>query len=230
MRTQGFLKTLNELKFALVLVPVLAIIISAVTSFFVLTPVYRSSTTLMVFKQPTAIEPYEVRIGAITLNQKLVKTYSELAQSTVIYEEIIKQNNLNMTVEELKSKITVEVLGETELLRISANSTNPTLSAMLANETARVLLEKVAELMVLDNIQIINAASPPSKPVWPNHTLNMILAGVIGLLLVVGVALLRTNVKNSQENNNLELNMPTANQGDEFNLKSEKDLDKGHKD
>ncbi len=230
MRTQGLLKALNELKLALVLVPILAIIFSAVISFYVLTPIYRSSTTLMVFKQPTATEPYEVRIGAVTLNQKLVKTYSELAQSTVVYEEIIQQNNLHMTVEEIKSKINVEILGETEFLRISANSANPTLSAMLANETARILLEKVAELMVLDNIQIINAASPPSKPVWPNHTLNMILAGVVGLLLVVGVALLRTNIRNAQENNNSELIMQNANQVEEFDLRTEVALDKGHKD
>ena len=219
MRAQGFLKVLNELKLALVLVPILAIIFSAIISVYVLTPLYRSSTTLMVFKQPTAAEPYEVRIGTITLNQKLVKTYSELAQSRVVYEEIIKQNNLPMTVEELRSKITVETLGETELLRITADSTNPTLSAMLANETARILLEKVAELMVLDNIQIINTATPSSTPVWPNHTLNMLLAGVIGLLLVVGVALLRTNISDYQENNDPELIIQPVNQGEEIELK-----------
>lgn len=219
MRAQGFLKVLNELKLALVLVPILAIIFSAIISVYVLTPLYRSSTTLMVFKQPTAAEPYEVRIGAITLNQKLVKTYSELAQSRVVYEEIIKQNNLPMAVEELRSKITVETLGETELLRITADSTNPTLSAMLANETARILLEKVAELMVLDNIQIINTATPSSTPVWPNHTLNMLLAGVIGLLLVVGVALLRTNISDYQENNDSELIIQPVNQGEEIELK-----------
>lgn len=201
MRAQEFTKSLNELKLALVAVPILAMIFSAVITLYVLSPVYRASTTLMVFKQPTTSAPYEVRVGSIMLNQRLVKTYAELAKSTMIFEEIIKQNNLKMSVEDLRSRVNIELLGDTEFLRITAQSTNPTLSAMLANEVARVLLEKVAELMVLDNIQIIDAASPPNKPVWPNHNLNILLAGVIGLLFIVGVALLRASIKAEDSDN-----------------------------
>ncbi len=201
MRTQKFINVLNELKMALVAVPFLAMIFSAVISLYVLTPVYSASTTLMVFKQPTASAPYEVRVSAINLNQRLVKTYCELAKSSVIYDEIIKQDNLKMSAVDLMKIINVELVGETEFLRITAQTTNPTLSAMLANEVARVLQEKVAELMVLDNIQVIDAASPPNKPVWPNHKLNILLSGVIGLLLIVGVALLKVYIRTMEENN-----------------------------
>jgi len=195
VRAKEVARSLNEVKLALFIVPVLAMIISAIISMYVIQPVYRASTTLMVFKQPEYATPYEVRMGTITLNQRLVKTYRELAKSTLIYEEIIKQNNLKLSVDALRSSINVETLGDTEFLRISVESSNPTLAAMLANETARVLFEKIAEILILDNIQVIDAASPPQKPVWPNHMINVLMAGIIGILLVLGVALFRASIR-----------------------------------
>ncbi len=199
MRAKEVARSLNEVKLALFIVPVLAMIISAIISMYVIQPVYRASTTLMVFKQPEYATPYEVRMGTITLNQRLVKTYRELAKSTLIYEEIIKQNNLKLSVDALRSSINVETLGDTEFLRISVESSNPTLAAMLANETARVLFEKIAEILILDNIQVIDAATPPQKPVWPNHMINILMAGIIGILLVVGVALFRASIRSEVE-------------------------------
>jgi len=199
VRAKEAAKSLNEVKRALLVVPILAMIISAVISVYVLQPVYRTATTLMVFKQPEYATPYEVRMGTITLNQRLVKTYRELAQSNLVYEEIIKQNSLKMSVDDLKSSINVESLGDTEFLRITVESLNPTLAAMLANEAARILLEKVAEIMVLDNIQVIDAALPPQNPVWPNHLINILMAGVIGMLLVVGVAILRASIRSEDK-------------------------------
>ncbi|SFG89529.1 Capsular polysaccharide biosynthesis protein [Desulfotomaculum arcticum] len=213
MRAKEFTSVLSELKLALVAVPILAMIFSAVISLYVLSPVYKASTTLMVFNQPTASSPYEVRVGTIMLNQRLVRTYCELAKSTMIFEEVIKQNNLKMSVDDLRKRVNIELLGETEFLRITVNSTNPTLSAMLANEVARVLLEKVAELMVLDNIQIIDPASPPNTPVWPNHNLNILLAGAVGLLLIVGVALFRASIRAEDGEQDRPINNATGQSG-----------------
>lgn len=199
MKAKDVIGELNKVKIALLAVPVLAMIASAVISWFVLPQVYKASVTLMVFKQQEIAAPYEVRINTIMLNQRLVKTYSELAISQTVLEEVIKKNNLKMAVDDLRQRVTIEPLGDTELLRISVNSSNPTLSAMLANELARVLMEKVAEIMSLDNIQVVDAAAPPQRSIWPNTTLNILFAGVIGLLLVVGVAILRASIKSEDE-------------------------------
>lgn len=199
MRAKEVANSLSGVKWALIAVPILAMIIGTVISMYVVTPVYKASTTLMVFKSPEFAAPYEVRIGTINLNQRLVKTYGELAQSNLVCEEIIKQNNLKMSVDDLRRHIKVESVSNTEFLRISAESSNPTLAAMLANEAARVLLEKVAEIMVLDNIQIIDTASPPRTPVWPNHMINILMAGVIGMLSVFGVALFRAAIHSETE-------------------------------
>ncbi len=213
MRAKEVAGAFSEVKWSLFLVPILAMVISAVVSMYVIQPVYRAATTLMVFKQPEYAVSYEVRMGTITLNQRLVKTYRELAQSNLIYEEVIKQNHLKMNVDELRGIISVDSLGDTEFLRITAECPNPTLAAMLANETARVLLEKVAEIMVLDNIQVIDAASPPQNPVRPNHMINILMAGVSGLLLVMGVALLRASVRSGDEEFHHPANISPRNAG-----------------
>ncbi|ACV63621.1 lipopolysaccharide biosynthesis protein [Desulfofarcimen acetoxidans DSM 771] len=196
MRAKEVAKALGEIKLALLAVPILAMIISAVISSTVLSPVFKASTTLMVFKQSEVAVPYEVSIGTITLNQKIVKTYAELARSTLILEEVIKQNELKMSIEDLRQKVNVELLGDTEFLKISVESSNPTMSAMLANSMAKVLLEKVADILNFDNLRVVDAASPPSSPIWPNRNLNVLLAGILGLVLVFGVALFRTSLRN----------------------------------
>ncbi len=199
MKAKETAKSILEAKRAFFIVPILAMIISALVSMYVVQPVYRASTTLMVFKQPEYAIPYEVRMSTIALNQRLAKTYQELAQSRLIFEEVIKQNNLKISVDDLRNSIKVETLGDTEFLRINVENANPSLAAMLANETARILMEKIAEIMVLDNIQVIDTAAPPQKPVWPNHLINIVMAGVIGILLVVGVVIFRASTRTGAE-------------------------------
>ncbi|WP_066632823.1 YveK family protein [Desulfolucanica intricata] len=231
MRAREVINALNEMKIALIAVPVLAMVISAVISLYVIAPVYRSSTTLMVFRQPSVGTSYDVTLQTIMLNQKLVKSYTELAKSTLILNEVIKQNNLKMSAESLRQKVNVELLSNTELFKISVEDSNPTLSAMLANEMARVLSEKVAEMMNFDNIQIVDAASPPGKPIWPNHILNVLLAGVIGTLIILGIAFMRASIRDDEKKESQSIYQPVIpNQAIIYPTQDTEEIYKGHED
>ncbi len=190
MRIKEFGRILGELKLVLVLIPVVAMLTSAVISLFVLTPVYKSITTVIVLRDQMA-PTSEISINTLILNQRLVRTYSELAKSRVVAEEVIKNNGLNLTLEEFSKKIQVDLTDDTEVLKITASDSNPSVAALIANGVAQSLSGKVYNVLSVKNIQILDQAVPPVSPVSPNVVLNIILAGIFGLTITVAIIFVR---------------------------------------
>lgn len=193
MKLKDFGRILGELKLVLVLIPVIAMLTSAVISMFILPPVYKSTTTITVLRDQLA--PFsEININTIAINQRLVRTYSEMAKSRSVSEEVIKSSNLNLTPEELGKKIQVEQVGETEVLKITASDSNPSVAALIANGVAQALSGKVQKILNVKNIQVLDQALPPEKPVSPNVLLNVLLAGILGLIITVAIIFVREYV------------------------------------
>lgn len=202
MKLKEFGRILGELKLVLFLVPVIAMITSAAISFFVLTPVFKSTTTLIVMRDQ--MTPYSgIDINTLTLNQRLVRTYSELARSRAVAEEVIKNNNLAFTPQELSSKIQVDLAGDIEVLKITASDSNPAVAALIANAVAQALSGKVQKLLNVKNILVLDQAVPSTVPVSPNVLLNIILAGILGLIVTVAIIFVREylddTVRDAQE-------------------------------
>ena len=164
----------------LLLLLVLAVTTSAIVSFFVLTPVYEASTTLLVGK-PT--EGAQIILPDIQLNRQLVRTYAEIAKSSIVANDIITQLNLSLTTGQLKEKIEVRQVGDTEIISISVRDESPEHAVFLANGVARVFMDHVAQIMKTDNVSIIDPAGVPTSPVSPRKLLNVAVAAVLSLMV-----------------------------------------------
>jgi len=81
--------------------------------------------------------------------------------------------------------------GETEILRITASDSNPAAAALIANGVAQALTGKVFKVMNVKNIQVLDPAVPPASPESPNAVLNIILAGIFGLIITVAIIFIR---------------------------------------
>ncbi|MCG8403283.1 MAG: Wzz/FepE/Etk N-terminal domain-containing protein [Firmicutes bacterium] len=189
MKLKDFGRILGELKLVLVLIPVVAMLTSAIINLFVLTPIYSSSTTLIVLIDELA--PNQINLSTISLNVRLAKTYGELAKSRAIAEEVIENHNLPLTPAQLSSKIHVELTGDTEVLRISARDANAAAAAIIANGVAQALSGKVYKELSVKNIQVLDPAVPSAVPISPNVMLNVILAGIIGMIMTVTIIFMR---------------------------------------
>jgi capsular polysaccharide biosynthesis protein len=189
MKFKEFGRILGELKLVLVLIPLVAMLTSAVMSMFVLTPVYKSTTTLIVLRDQMA--PAEINLNTLAINLRLAKTYGQLAKSRSVAEEVIKNNNLNLTPEELSGKIQVELAADTEVMKITASDSNPAAAALIANGVAQALSGKVYKELSVKNIQVLDSAIPSAAPVSPKVLLNVILAGILGLIITVAIIFVR---------------------------------------
>ena len=172
----------------IVLIAVLSVGASALVSYFVLTPVYETSTTLIVVKSNES--DTAIQYNDVILSQKLVKTYGEIVKSRTVAKEVIGRLDLSMSPQALIEKITVSPVQDTEIISIRVADTDPVLIRKIANELASVFMDNIVEIMKVDNVQVIDPAETPTVPVRPRPLLNMAIAGVLGLMIGLGLVFL----------------------------------------
>lgn len=177
------------------------------------TPMYSSSTTLVLASTTDSTLNINTRITAtdLTLNSKLVSTYSELVKSKNILKEVKENLDISMSEESLKNHVTVSAVEETELIKITVEHTNPSDATEIANEIAKVFTKKVKEIYNIDNIQIVDEAYEPTEPSNIHHAKDVIIFGCIGLvvgILYVIVANILDNTIKTAEDIEAEYNIP----------------------
>ncbi|MCL0052623.1 Wzz/FepE/Etk N-terminal domain-containing protein, partial [Peptococcaceae bacterium] len=190
------LHILKKNKHILIIVPLVAMIVAAFMSFFVLKPVYQSFAVLMVGRTyPEEHAPLiQIQYHDLLIADKLVQTYGEIARSRSVLEEVIELENLETTVEGLSGQIQVSALKNTQLIKIAVNDTDPEKAARIANRVADVFMVKVVEIMRVDNVKVVDKAVAPNTPIKPNKKLNIIIAGVLGLMVAVGLVFLKESL------------------------------------
>lgn len=168
-------------------------------------PMYNSSTTLVLATSEDAETNVNTTITAtdITINSKLVSTYSELVKSKNILREVISNLKIQIDEDTLRKHVRVSSVKNTELIEITVEDENPSNAAKIANEIAKVFTEKVKEIYNINNVQIVDEAEIASTPSNINHIKNAIMFTGIGLVIaviyVIVANMLDTTVKTAED-------------------------------
>lgn len=157
------------------------------TSIFV-EPTYSSSST--VFIQPT-VKDNQVSAQDLTTNQKLTMTYTEIAKSNTVLSQVVPYFSNNLSKDQIKNSLSIKSVGDTQIILISATTTDPELSADLVNRVVSVFIEEINEIMEISNLRVIDTALPNTMKVGPNRSRNTLIGGVLGGVLSVAIILLR---------------------------------------
>ncbi len=174
----------------IVTVTILSLIVSGVVSVYFITPEYETFTTLMLGKPADYDENSQYSYQDVLTNQKLIGTYAEIAKSKVVMNEVIDGLKLDKTTEQLRQMMNVTLLNNTEVIKITVKSVDPAEAQRIADEIAAVFMNNVSRIMQINNVQIIDKAALPTNPVSPRITLNIAIAGALGLMASVFIALL----------------------------------------
>ena len=195
-------------KVQIILIVAIFVVIGIIYTIGFVTPVYTSTTTLVLAGQTsdnTATNTTSDTITStdLTLNSKLVGTYSKLVTSDKVVRQVISNLGIDVDVEDLKKNITVTSVEDTELIEISVTNENPTYAMQIANETVELFKEQVAEIYNINNVHVVDAAEEEKVPSNVNHTKDVILFAFIGIVVAVIYVLianmLDTTIKSREE-------------------------------
>lgn len=171
------------------LISVIAMVISGVISFFVLSPVYEAKSTLIVNTEKN--EDTQMITGdQFNVTQKLAVTYGEIIKSRTVLEDVIKNLKLDYEYENLTDNVTVSPVKDTQIISISVQDTNPKKARDIANEIPKVFEKEVKRITKANDIQVIDKAILPQNPIKPNKMMNVLIAAVLGMMIGLFVVFL----------------------------------------
>jgi capsular exopolysaccharide synthesis family protein len=137
-----------------------------------------------------------------TLAKSRAASYVDIASSRAVADLVIDELGLDESAASLIGQIQVEQPADTVLIKIQARSSSPEEAQQLADAWVGALATRVAELEnpqgqdaagVL-RVEPVESAALPTSPVSPRPALNLGLGFVLGALLAVGYAVVRSVV------------------------------------
>lgn len=190
-------QTLKKRVFLIILFTLIAMIVSGIVSYFVITPEYKSSTQILV--NQTKDDESVYNYNEVQTNVQLISTYSVIIKSAAILNIVKSDLGLNMTVSELNEKISVESAQNSQIMTVSVTDPDPALALEIANKTADVFEKEIKEIMSVDNVTILPLADDQENqsPISPNPTLNIVIGALIGLFIGIGLAFLLEYLDNT---------------------------------
>ena len=175
---------------------VLAILIAGSAAFgytyFLVDPLYQSSTLLYVNNSDISVgsTSFSISNADLTAAQKLVDTYVVILKSRTALNAVIEEADLDYTYEELEKMISASAVNSTEVFEIVVTSKSPAEAEKIANTIADVLPDKIADIVVGSDVRIVDYAVVPSHRSSPSYTRNTAIGMLIGAVLSAGIVIL----------------------------------------
>ncbi|MGB6406553.1 MAG: Wzz/FepE/Etk N-terminal domain-containing protein [Planococcus donghaensis] len=170
-------------------VTIVIMVITAVVSYYFITPIYQTSTQLLISQKQSELI---VDSQSIDIDLQLVGTYSEIIKSPIILDQVVSQLDLDMSYQEMKEKVNVEFAENSQLLNIFVTDPDPAVAVGIANKVAEVFETEIMELMNIDNVSILSPAVvlENQTPVSPNPPLNILLSAIVGFIIGAAIAMI----------------------------------------
>ena len=114
---------------------------------------------------------------------------------------------LGISFSEVNSSVSVSNVSDTQIIRISATTTDPELSKQIVDQVVTTFTTEASETLNINNIAVIDEATVPTSPVSPNLNMNIIIGALVGGVLCVGYIFIRfmmdTRIHNKEKLRNI---------------------------
>lgn len=155
---------------------------------FLITPTYTASTSI--YLTPQISESGSLDYNSQMANSKLVTNAVNLLTQNNIMSEVAKDVGMENATS-VKKCITVTNEANTEIITITATTTDPKLSKDIANDTVSTFTKVMQKNLNVRNIEVVDKAKLSYVPSGPNIKKNTMLATLVGGVIGVGYAVLR---------------------------------------
>ncbi len=159
------------------------------------TPQFESKAR--VFVSVNVEQASDAFVAALAANGR-VASYSSLATSGDLMEQVIDDLNLELSPSQLAERLRTEVVPDTTIIELTARDPDPDQAQLIARWTSQRLTEYLTDLETPSGsastqvmAEVTGPASYSDTPVSPRTALNLAVAGLVGLLLGITLAITR---------------------------------------
>lgn len=195
MNLQQFVKVLRA-RWITVCATALIPILAAVGYTLIQTPIYQASTRLYV--STTAGSSVADLYSGNRLSQDRVLSYTQLIMGETLAQRTVDRLGLDMNAASLKTRVTAKSKPNTVLIDVGVLDPSPVQARDIANALSDEFVVMVRELETPTNgappdarVVVEQRASIPTAPVSPKKMRNIAAGILAGVMLGMGLALLR---------------------------------------
>ncbi len=176
----------------------ICLLVGAILAFagtrFLISPKYQATAKMYIV---SASKSSVVDISDLNLSSALRADYRELLTNRPLLEKVIEQLDLRdedgepMSYRTLLDMVSVTNPTDTRIINITATTTDPQLSADIANAMANEGKLDLPRIMQTDEPSIYEPAIVPTRKSSPSYSRNTLIGGLLGALACMAVLIIR---------------------------------------
>lgn len=210
MREEEYITIDLQEVFALLLKKIHWILLSAVLvgaigfviNWYVLKPVYQANAMIIVNTREE--QNVVVTNDQINSARQLVNTYEVILKSDTVMEQVLNAlvnrgtvNYGEMSVSKLKSSIKVSPVNSTQVMQVSATSTEQEQALAMVDEILTIAPSIIIRTVKAGSVEVVSYPKLNSSPVSPKKVRNLALCIFGGAAAAAGVIILREILDNT---------------------------------
>jgi succinoglycan biosynthesis transport protein ExoP len=157
------------------------------------TPEYESFSSIFIGPQGAG---FDQATNSLSLAERLTKTYARMLGSLPVAEKAVRDSDLAVPPQYLRSHLLVTPVEDTTLIELRVRDPDPVQAANMANATAEAFVDLAEDLTTPPGsntptvpVAVFEKALIPTDPVSPNTSRNVALAAVLGIVVGLGLML-----------------------------------------
>lgn len=155
---------------------------------FLITPTYTASTSI--YLTPQINESGSLDYNSQMANSLLVTNVVNLLTQNNVMSEVAKDVGLE-NADAVKKFVNVTNKQDTQIITVTATTTDPKLSKNIANGTVNTFIKTMQKNLNVRNIEIVDKAKLSYVPSGPSVKKNTMMAALVGGFIGVGYAVLK---------------------------------------
>lgn len=165
------------------------------TAFFVSrqAPEYRASTTVELIPQSLLEAREVVDVYGLLDRRNISNTLARKAEGSAMAQLVADKLGIEASIVR-RADVAAIVLPDSNIIEISATSSNADLAASISNTIADEMLGQTPTIIL--DVEAIDRAAAPTSPIAPQPSRLLMLALISGLVLGVVLVLLENSVRN----------------------------------
>lgn len=172
----------------ILIVPLILFVATTVGLHLTSQPMYTASTTLLVLD---SMDSEQGLVLDDRVTKRIYDTYARIVTSKRILNQVISDLKLDLTAEQLRKSTSVLYIGDSNIIEISVEDSDPNRSARIANQIAQTYIFEIGSIMDGKQVSLLDEATVPRSPVKTRKAPKVVAVAAAGLLAAMGLVFIR---------------------------------------